>query len=756
MTIAAVVDLIESLRQAKLLNAQQLEEITALQARFADPRDLARHLIQKGWLTPYQTNQIFQGKAADLVLGQYLILERLGEGGMGQVFKARHLRLERIVALKVIRKEKLDNPKAVKRFQREMRAAAQLVHPNIVLAFDADQCGHTHFFSMEYVQGIDLNRMVKDSGPLPIAQACDYIRQAALGLQHAFERGLVHRDIKPANLLIADLGPKNADAKTVSDSTGEVLINQAELRNLQYGRVKILDMGLARVADSEETNEIVSRLTQEGAVIGTPDFIAPEQAMNSSAADIRADLYSLGCSFHFILTGKVPFPGGTLMEKLIRHRNDAPEPLEKLRPDVPPHIAAIVRKLLAKKPEERFQTPAELVAALDAKTGVTATAPARTVSLDATPAPRGTLSLRPVWPWFVAGALVGVFGLLLLACVIVPMIFRKHNDEKTPNALTKASALDKLDPKQVKREPGTPEDAVAVLGRDGRKSLALAFDSEGRYLASGGDDNMARVWELDSLQESVLSPRHGGRVSGIAFQPRGNLLATTSYDSKLYLWNMAQTGFPIIGSWEADSWEVDVVAFSSNGTVATGGGDHVIRLWRYEHDRMGPPEQLKGHDGTIFALAFSPDGKRLASAGKDRTIRLWDLSGRKAMELGRREKLSTDANSLSFSSDGKVLAGGCADGVVRLWQIEGKELRPADTHTHHGGAVNAVAFSADAHSVASAGQDGQLVVWDLTKQSTRAWSLPPPLRGLAFAPDTRHVAVSAGNGRIYIIRVTPK
>jgi serine/threonine-protein kinase len=753
MTIAAVVDLIASLRESKLLNAQQLEAVAALQGRFGDPRDLARHLIQTGWLTPYQMNQLFQGKGADLILGQYVILERLGEGGMGQVFKARHQRLDRIVALKVIRKEKLDNPKAVKRFQREMRAAAQLVHPNIVLAFDADQAGHTHFFSMEYIDGVDLNRMVKESGPLPVAQACDYIRQAALGLQHAFECGLVHRDIKPANLLVEGLG-RGADSRTASDSTSDDL-NPRRLP--QFGRVKILDMGLARVADSEENNEVVSRLTQEGTVMGTPDFIAPEQAMNSSNADIRADLYSLGCSFHYLLAGRVPFPGGTLMEKLIRHRNDPPEALEKLRPDVPPPVVAVVRRLLAKKPEERFQTPVQVVAAIDAalQGGVPAAPP--TVALDATPAPPGARKKpQRVWPYLVVTGGVALFGILVILCVLVPLAMRKPGEGKTPPA-TKPSLLDRLDPRQVKREPGTPEEAVAVLGRDGRVPLSLAFDTEGRRLASGGDDNMARIWELASLEETALTPAHGGPVAGVAFQPRGNILATVSYDTKLRLWNMGQTGYPVIASSDADRFETDTVAFSSNGTMlATGGADHVVRLWRYEHDRMAQPEQLRGHDGAIFAVAFSPDGKRLVSASRDRSIRLWDVSGRKASEIAKLVSLPTEIAALSFSSDGKTLAGGGRDAVVRLWTIEGKELRASETHSQHTDAINAVAFSADGEKVASAGQDTQLVLWDPAKKMTRSWSLPGSCHGLAFAPDNRHIAVSAANGRIYILRLAAK
>jgi formylglycine-generating enzyme required for sulfatase activity/tRNA A-37 threonylcarbamoyl transferase component Bud32 len=339
MGTTSVATLVEQLTALRLLEPAQQKELTQrLSNASPDPRTLARTLVQRGWLTSYQANQLLQGRGQDLVLGQYVLLERLGEGGMGQVFKARHRTLGRIVALKLIRKERIANPDAVKRFHREVRAAAALSHPNIVTAYDADQVGDTHFFAMEYVEGIDLAKLVKNKGPLPIPQACEYIREAALGLQHAFEKGLVHRDIKPANLLVAV-------------SSGRSV-------------VKLLDLGLARLHHADGEDDSSGMLTREGAVMGTPDYIAPEQAMNSHTIDIRADLYSLGCTFYYLLTGRPPFPGGSMGEKLVKHQLTEPDPVEQLRPDVPPQVAAIVRKLLAKKPEDRYQTPAELAAAL--------------------------------------------------------------------------------------------------------------------------------------------------------------------------------------------------------------------------------------------------------------------------------------------------------------------------------------------------------------------------------------------------------
>jgi hypothetical protein len=194
---------------------------------------------------------------------------------------------------------------------------------------------------MEYVDGIDLARLVRESGPLPVEQACAYIRQAALGLQHAHERGMVHRDIKPSNLLLM----------------------------MKEGQVKVLDMGVARLATGP-ADETANSLTEDGAVVGTPDYAAPEQIRRPHEADIRADLYSLGCTFYFLLTGRPPFPGVTLGEKLLKHQLDEPEPVEKLNPEVPREVAAIIRRLMAKRPEDRYQTPAELADVLGDFVGV--------------------------------------------------------------------------------------------------------------------------------------------------------------------------------------------------------------------------------------------------------------------------------------------------------------------------------------------------------------------------------------------------
>lgn len=328
---------LEDLRDTQLLESGQLEQVRGWpQAQAPDSLALARELIQRDWLTAYQANALSQGRGKELTLDAYHVLDRLGEGGMGQVLKARHRTMNRVVALKIIRKEMLAKPDAVNRFRQEIQAAAQLIHPNIVVAYDAGQANGTHFFAMEFVEGIDLGNLVQKSGPLPVVDACTYIRQAALGLQHAHERGMVHRDIKPSNLLLS------------RTSAGAPV-------------VKILDMGLARLQDAANAG-----LTRTGVIMGSPAFLSPEQALNSTKVDIRADLYSLGCTFYFILTGKPPFEACAFMELLFKHREEEPQPVARLRAGVPAGVQAIISKLLAKRPDDRYQTPAELVVALKA------------------------------------------------------------------------------------------------------------------------------------------------------------------------------------------------------------------------------------------------------------------------------------------------------------------------------------------------------------------------------------------------------
>jgi len=263
---------------------------------------------------------------------KFRIVRELGRGGMGVIYLAEHRVLEKLVALKVISPAVLDNPDALARFHAEVKAAGKLDHPNIARAHDADQAGDLHFLVMEFVEGLSLAQVVEKKGPLPVAHACHYARQAALGLQHAAEKGMVHRDIKPQNLMLA---PKNV--------------------------VKVLDFGLARLR-SERKGAV--GLTQADAFMGTPEYVAPEQATDARTADTRADIYSLGCTLYALLTGRPPFLEDTLVKLVLAHIEKEPLPLHELRPDVPAELSAVVARMLAKDPAQRYQQPVEVAQAL--------------------------------------------------------------------------------------------------------------------------------------------------------------------------------------------------------------------------------------------------------------------------------------------------------------------------------------------------------------------------------------------------------
>ncbi|MBP3954462.1 protein kinase [Gemmata sp. G18] len=265
---------------------------------------------------------------------QYEDVRELGKGGMGVVYLARNRLLDRIEVLKVANRALLAAPGVTERFLQEIRAAAQLRHPNVVAAYAALEIDPLLVFAMEYVAGDDLDKVVKAGGPLPVASACSYAHQVALGLQHAHEKGMVHRDIKPHNLILAQEG------------------NTAV--------VKILDFGLAKVT-SEKAD---SGLTGDGKMLGTPHYIAPEQTLDASRADVRADVYSLGCTLYFLLTGKPPFSGTSVFEVLQAHHSTEAHPVHHVRPDVPEGVSAIVAKMMRKKPVDRYQTPVEVANAL--------------------------------------------------------------------------------------------------------------------------------------------------------------------------------------------------------------------------------------------------------------------------------------------------------------------------------------------------------------------------------------------------------
>jgi serine/threonine protein kinase len=330
-------ELVELVRKSGVVEPKRLdaylEQLTAAGAMPAEPAKLAGLMVRDGVVTHFQAEQFMMGKWRRFTIGKYKVLERLGSGGMGSVFLCEHKLMRRRVAVKVLPTAKAEDPAALERFYREARAVAQLDHPNIVRAYDIDQDDKLHFLVMEHIDGSNLQEIVKKTGPLDPVRAAHYIRQSALGLQHAHEAaGLVHRDIKPGNILVD--------------------------RN---GIVKVLDMGLARFFHEEEDS--ITRKYDES-VLGTADYLAPEQAINSHDVDIRADIYSLGATLYFCLTGKTPFHEGSIAQKLIWHQTRQPKSVKLLRPEVPDGIVAVIDRAMAKDPNQRFATPQAMAESL--------------------------------------------------------------------------------------------------------------------------------------------------------------------------------------------------------------------------------------------------------------------------------------------------------------------------------------------------------------------------------------------------------
>ena len=298
-----------------------------------DPRQATDDMIGDGILTNFQAEQFLLGKWRGFSIGKYKLLERIGVGGMGQVFLCEHMFMKRRVAIKVLPPAKAEQPAALGRFYREARAAGSLEHPNIVRTHDIDQDGNLHFIVMEYVDGSNLLEIVKKFGPMDCGRAAHYTKQVAVGLDFAFKSGVIHRDVKPGNILI--------DRK---------------------GLARVLDLGLARFFNDQ--SDMLTVKYDDKIVLGTADYVAPEQVANSHAVDVRADVYALGATLYFLLAGHPPFPTGTVSQKLLWHRTKEPTPIRQLRPEVPEGLAAILAKMMAKDPAVRYQSPAEIVNAI--------------------------------------------------------------------------------------------------------------------------------------------------------------------------------------------------------------------------------------------------------------------------------------------------------------------------------------------------------------------------------------------------------
>lgn len=738
-------------------------------------------------------------------LGQYELLEPIGHGGMGSVFKALHTRLKRQVAIKLLPAERTRDPRAVSRFFREMEAVGRLDHPNLVRAHDAGEVDGQHFLVMELVDGVNLSQVVRRTGPLGIADACEVTRQAALGLQHAHEHGLVHRDIKPSNLMLT-----------------------------AGGQIKVLDLGLARlVSDPEGPGE----MTDTGQVMGTGDFMAPEQGQDVRQADARSDIYSLGCTLYYLLAGRAPFSSpehNTLMRKIMAHVHEPVSPIVHLRPDVPRELAGVLDRMLDKEPAKRFQTAAEVASALrpwaeganlqrvvaGAMAGI-ADAPQLDAPADA---PRSPAQVTGTAPKSNAGMGTKTTGWLLLLAMLSfaglagVMLMRLKTDrgelvisspspdvkievnqqDKTLNMLTgvkeyrldlgagkytlaiqeNAGAYDlsadhveirrgtsfsvtihnRRSPKAATTQTATPLNPFTLVQRPaalpglhswtmethgGRAAIAsMAFSPDGQYLAAGDEVGCVRIYRR-ATWELVRLIVQPDRVYGLAWSPDGKGLAVAT--GRLRIWEPL-TGQP---AWDAQ-WDAGdpatAVAWAEAGSLASGHQGGLIRLW--SPIKRAIAGVLAGHQAAVKALAFTQDGSRLASGCQEGTVRVWSIA-KKMVERVIKPEEPDAVRRLAWSPNGKSLA------CLHEWRAtlalhresEGWDPRIVNCTAK---LVNDLAWSTDGSRLATASHD-EVLIWDgdtLNEVHRQPHSMGS---AVAWCPDNRTLVCGLTDGGLALV-----
>ena len=714
MPLTAATELLDDLRAADLLSPGQLDAVEHELKHLRTARQLADELLRRQWLTQFQVQQVIDGFAHELNLGRYRLFEVIGQGGMGVVFKAQDQQLGRFVALKTIHQEVCEkHPDALRRFEREARAIAQLQHANVVVLYEKAQVDGIHFLAMEFVEGIDLHRMVAKQGALPIKTACEYIRQAAAGLQHAHEFGLIHRDIKPSNLLVTRPNPARLSGVRKSGIIPVPPLTQTPMNGRATGRetVKILDLGLARLSHEIDDASKITALTQAGAVIGTPDFIAPEQAIDATTVDHRADLYSLGCTFYFLLTGRAPFPDGTSVEKLAKHQTAQPWPLEQIRRGVPAEVLGIVRRLMEKKPDQRFQTAQEVVEAL---AGVLET----------------TLTERP--------------------------------SGETSAAVVTAARPAAESPRQAGGGDNLviPARKAAVL-RDGHSGYvtALAFTRDGRHVASGGLDGVVNLWDVGGQRPERIACLRGGlgEVQAIAFHPHKQYLVTGSaavLDGHMWQWHWTEPDeHKSRRVLPGEPFRVDAMAFSADGRRLAASAETMVFLWADTRRRLDRESVGKGPGSPIKSITFCPEGRRLAIAFEDATIRVYEFGWFKMGQKAVCEGHTHAVNALAYSPDGKWLASGGPDRTIRIWDTsKAGAVLPTAELQGHSAPVRLLQFTSRSDLLVSVGDGGQVFLWDIAARTVaREMMIEKSLAySMAMTPDARWLATGTNEGHVVL------
>jgi WD40 repeat protein len=670
----------------------------------------------------------------------YEVLGVLGSGGMGVVYQARQLKLNRVVALKTIQGGLHIGLRALQRFQREAEAVAQLQHPNIVQIYEVGEHEGRPYLALEFVGGGSLDQHLGGT-PQPAHVAAGLVQTLARAVHHAHERGVLHRDLKPANVLLASPSSPLSPEERGGESSHPPLAACVP---------KITDFGLAKLLDDDAAGP-----THSGDVLGTPSYMAPEQTEGKPGTTSPAtDVYGLGTLLYELLTGRPPFKAETALETLLQVRSEEPVSpagyrdgtatvwdVKEWRPtSVNGHAGPVLGVALA--PGHRLVTASadETVRLWDAASGQ------ELHSLRGHAGPVRGVALDPSGRYLVSGGADGMVKVWDVAAGIERLTLRGHRRgvrgvafHPSGRYLASAGGMDNA----VKVwDTGRAQEA-RVLRVSGEVATGVVFGSDGR-LAACSRDGFVRVWDSRTGADiRTLRGSPGFGLTGVAYRPDGRHLAAGSLDGTVLVWDAeGRRALSLRG----EGGPVRRVAYSPDGRLLAGvTDDGRLRLW--DADTGRPARTIEGLlDGPVACVAFSPDGRLLASAPDDGTVRLWDLqAGRPDRDLRGHAKVVT---GVAFSPDGRLLVSASADRKVKVWEVApGRCLHTLEGHT---GEVHAVAFSPDGSRLAAARSDPAVMVWDVvTGQPTlRLRGHVQGAYAVAFSPDGRLLVSASGDGRL--------